>query len=145
MFRKSLIAALMVMSVPAYAQNINPSPAPTYASIRMMSVPVVAGDISDRPYRVIADVETNVRKISAFHKDASDEKVYRELWERAAKLGADAVVNAHLGESRVTAFSWGARKAKGQAIKFLTDSEIAEWRANQVMKEAPSGAIEYGQ
>lgn len=90
-----------------------------------MPVPVVAGDITDHPYRVIGRIETNVRKATIFSKDASEAKVYRELWERAQKLGANAVVHASFGDSRVTALSWGARKATGEAIKFLTAEEIA--------------------
>lgn len=118
---------LALASAPLAAQNINPTPieVPTYQSITAMKVPVIAGDITDRPYRVIGEIETGVRKASIFSKDPSPEKVYRELWERGEKMGADAVVNAKFGDPRVTALSWGSRKATGQAIKFLTDDEIA--------------------
>lgn len=116
------------LAISAHAQNIDPKPpaaTPTYASIKNMAVPVIAGDITDRPYRVIGEIETGVKKLTAFSKDPSEEKVYRELWERGKKMGADAVVNANYGDPRVTFISWGSRKAKGQAIKFLTDDEIA--------------------
>jgi hypothetical protein len=116
-----LLALLLV-------QNIDPAPVvrpPGYAEVRMMSVPVIAGDINDRPYRVVANIETNVRKMTVFEKDPSEAKVYRELWERARKVGADAVVNAKYGETLYGGWTWGRRHATGQAIKFLTDTEIA--------------------
>lgn len=124
--RTFLAIGLALATVGATAQNINPTPieVPTYQSVTAMKVPVVAGDITDRPYRVIGEIETGVRKATIFSKDPSPEKVYRELWERGQKLGADAVVNAKFGDPRVTALSWGSRKATGQAIKFLTDEEI---------------------
>jgi hypothetical protein len=40
-------------------------------------------------------------------------------------MSADAVIHAEYGESHITAMSWGAREARGVAIKFLTDAEIA--------------------
>jgi hypothetical protein len=126
---KLFVTALaLTLSVAAHAQNIDPAPptaVPTYAALVAMKVPVIAGDITDRPYRVVGEIEAGVRKATIFSKDPSEAKVYRELWERGRKLGADAVINANYGDPRVTALSWGSRKAKGQAIKFLTDAEIA--------------------
>lgn len=117
-----MLAALLVV------QNIDPTPPPPpprYAEIVRLAVPVIAGDISDRPYRVVGEIETSVRKWTMFEKDPSEARVYRELWNRAAKLGADAVVNARYGETLFGGLSWGRRKASGQAIKFLTDEEMA--------------------
>lgn len=115
-------------------QNIDPQPAvraPGYVEIRTMPVPVVAGDINDRPYRVIANIETNVRKMTVFEKDPSEARVYRELWERARKLGADAVVNAKYGETLFGGWTWGRRHATGQAIKFLTDAEMQQRKQSE--------------
>jgi hypothetical protein len=36
-----------------------------------------------------------------------------------------------MGQARVTAMSWGSRKATGQAIKFLTPGEAAPAPAGQ--------------
>lgn len=120
--------ACLAATTPAVAQNIDADLG--YAKVRQMEVPVVEGDITDRPYRVIGTVQATVRRATAFSKNPSREKVYKELWERAVKLGADAVVKANYGEAKVTAWSWGARDAEGQAVKFLTDEEIAA-RAKQ--------------
>jgi hypothetical protein len=125
----SILAALVLA-----AQNINPPPPvvpPTYVQIRQMPVPVTAMDVTDRPYRVIAEVRTNVRQASRFHPAPSEAKVYRELWERARKLGADAVVNARYGESIPGGWAYAQRKASGQAIKFLTDAEIRRFRGER--------------
>lgn len=119
-----LLAALLL-------QNIDPAPPvrqPGYAEIRAMSVPVLSGDITDRPYRVVGNIEANVRKWTVFEKDPSEAKVYRELWERARRLGADAVVNAKYSETLYGGLTWGRRHATGQAIKFLSDREIQQMR-----------------
>lgn len=83
-----------------------------------VGVPVFAYDLTDRPYTVIGEVKAGVRKATVFSKEASQEKIYKELWERAEKMGADAVINAKYGDSHVSAFSWGKTNATGTAIKF---------------------------
>jgi uncharacterized protein YbjQ (UPF0145 family) len=90
-----------------------------------VGVPVFAYDIKDRPYKVLGEVKAGVRKATVFSKEVSQAKVYRNLWERGEKLGADAVINARYGESHVSALSWGKTNATGTAIKFLTAEEIA--------------------
>ncbi|AJR26222.1 hypothetical protein H5V43_18595 [Sphingobium fuliginis] len=82
-------------------------------------VPVFPYDITDRPYQVIGEVKAGVRKATIFSKAPSQEKIYRELWERGEKLGADAVIKAQYGDAHVTALSWGSSTATGVAIKFL--------------------------
>lgn len=83
-----------------------------------VGVPVFPHDITDRPYEVVGEVTAGVRKATIFSKEASQEKIYKELWERAEKLGADAVIKASYGESHISAFSWGKTNATGTAIKF---------------------------
>ena len=83
-----------------------------------VGVPVFPHDIADRPYEVIGEVKAGVRKATIFSKEASQEKIYKELWERAEKLKADAVIKAQYGESHVTAFSWGKTNATGTAVRF---------------------------
>ena len=85
-----------------------------------VGVPVFPHDITDRPYEVIGQVKAGVRKATIFSKEASQKKIYRELWERAEKLGADAVINATYGESHISMMSWGKTNAKGTAIRFTT-------------------------
>jgi hypothetical protein len=120
-----------LIAIALMLQNIDPPPPPPlpgYAEVRAMAVPVIAGDIDDRPYRVIAEIKTDVRKWTIFEKDPSEQRVYKELWERARKVGADAVVNARYGDTLYGGLTWGRRHATGQAIKFLTDAEVAKLR-----------------
>ncbi|WP_230629567.1 heavy metal-binding domain-containing protein [Sphingomonas sp. Leaf37] len=92
---------------------------PAYVLVNeAVGVPVFAGDIADRPYRIIGEVKAGVRKATVFSKASSEAKVFRELWERAEKMGADAVINARYGNSHVTAVSWGKTNATGTAIRF---------------------------
>ena len=83
-----------------------------------VGVPVFPYDIKDRPYEVVGEVKAGVRKATVFSKSPSQAKIYRELWERAEKLGADAVINASYGDAHMTAFSWGKANATGTAIRF---------------------------
>lgn len=124
-----VIAAMLGLNVGAavLAQTPDSPPAEpmTYSQISSLHPPVTAGDITDRPYRVLGEVRASVRKATVFSRAPSQIRVYAELWERAERLGADAVVHASYGEAHITAMSWGARSATGQAVKFLTDAEIA--------------------
>lgn len=81
-------------------------------------VPVFPYDIKDRPYEVVGQVKAGVRKATAFSKSASQGKIYKELWERAEKMGADAVINANYGEAHISLMSWGKTNATGTAIRF---------------------------
>lgn len=90
----------------------------TYEVLRKLPVPVTASDIADAPYDVIGTVEAKVRKATVFSPDPSEQKVFKELWERGLKLKADAIINAKYGEAEITAFSWGMRHATGTAIRF---------------------------
>lgn len=84
-----------------------------------VGVPVFPYDLPDRPYTVLGEIKAGVRKATVFSKSPSQEKIYRELWERAEKLGADAVINAKYGDAHVTLTSWGKINATVTAIKFL--------------------------
>ncbi len=83
-----------------------------------VGVPVFPYDFPERPYDIVGEIEAGVRKATLFSKEPSQEKIYKELWERADKLGADAVINARYGDSHMTAMSWGKTNATGTAIKF---------------------------
>lgn len=91
-----------------------------------VGLPVFPYDITDRKYEVIGDIETSVRKATLFSKAPSQDKIYKELWERAEKMGADAVVKASYGDAHVTAMSWGASKARGVAVRFVPQTASAE-------------------
>ena len=113
--------ALAVVAAMAAAQPAMAKKARTYVvNNEAVGVPVFPHDITDRPYTVIGEVKAGVRKATVFSKAASQKKIYRELWERARKKGADAVINASYGDSHISAMSWGKTNAKGTAIRFTT-------------------------
>lgn len=89
-----------------------------------VGVPVFPYDITDRPYKVLGEVKAGVRKATIFSKAPDQAKIYRELWERGSKLGADAVIKAQYGDAHVTAFSWGSSSATGVAVKFLDPAPV---------------------
>jgi uncharacterized protein YbjQ (UPF0145 family) len=91
-----------------------------------VGVPVFPHDITDRPYEVVGEVKAGVRKATIFSKEASQGKIYKELWERAEKLGADAVIKAQYGESHISAMSWGKTNATGTAIRFTGPAAAAQ-------------------
>ena len=115
-----LVATMMAASSIAHAQSAGPGDknAEAIKAADLPNPPVIAGDISDRPYTVIGQITAGVRKATVFSKAASPDKIYRELWERAKKQGADAVVHASFGKSHVSAMSWGQTSATGIAVKF---------------------------
>lgn len=122
MIRLALAAILVAAPVQfAYAKE---GKAKTFVVVNEdVGVPVFAYNLTDRPYTVLGEVKAGVRKATVFSKEASQEKIYKELWERAEKLGADAVINAKYGDSHISAFSWGKTNATGTAVKFKPASE----------------------
>ncbi|MBB4860375.1 hypothetical protein HNO88_003718 [Novosphingobium chloroacetimidivorans] len=114
-FFSALAAAAACFAVSLFAA----APVPEGAVVNQdFGVPVFPYDVTDRPYTVLGEVKAGVRKATIFSKAPDQGKVYRELWERAHKLGADAVVKAQYGDPHVTAFSWGSVGATGLAVKF---------------------------
>jgi len=133
MRKMHLLFFCLVASTPAFGQpaaiptetqasNASGAPsAPISTSLEgEFGVPVFPFDITDRPYEVIGEVEAGVRKATVFSKSPSQEKIYKELWERAKKRGADAVIKAQYGNAHVTAMSWGKTNATGVAIRFIS-------------------------
>jgi uncharacterized protein YbjQ (UPF0145 family) len=114
------LAALAVLLSVGAAQPALAKKAPRNYPVmnEEMGVPVFPYDIKDRPYEVLGEVKAGVRKATVFSHEASQKKIYKELWERAEKLGADAVINATYGDSHISAFSWGKTNARGTAIRF---------------------------
>jgi hypothetical protein len=118
----AIVVGLATFATTALSQNVDHAPTATitYRDLRALTPPVTPHDISDRRYRVLGRIETTVKKSIAFEGAADDAKAYKELWERAVKLGTDAVVHAQVGKPQHPAFgAWGAREATGEAIRFL--------------------------
>lgn len=125
---KSLITSAIIAAAIIATGDAAIAKAPVKAFVvvnESVGVPVFPNDITDRPYDVVAEVKAGVRKATIFSSEASQKKIYAELWERAEKLGADAVINAKYGDSHVTAMSWGSTTATGTAIRFKAAPVVA--------------------
>jgi hypothetical protein len=85
-------------------------------------LPVYEGN-TDKPYVVVGEIKDNLRKPFAFMASPTKAKIYAEIWERARKMGADAVINARFGETQRTMFDHGRTPISGTAIKY-TDSVV---------------------
>ena len=136
----TILVAAITGGTPLLAQTPNtiPPAAPTAGVNPDAGVPVFPYDITDRPYEVIGEVKAEVRKGTIFSKEASQAKVYEELWERGRKLNADAVIKASYGDARVTLMSWGSIKATGTAIRFKQAEPAPAAIAPAPAEQAPS-------
>src|SRR5262249_14751389 len=81
-------------------------------------VVVTEGDIADRPYVSLGDITVDVHKSSVYYPNPTRAHVNRKLQEKAAALGADAVIFVRYGEVGVTLLSMGSLEGKGRAIRF---------------------------
>lgn len=75
-------------------------------------------DILDRKYTSLGDISVTVRKVSLFDSDPTPEKVKKALQERAADMGADAVVLVRYGTVGIGLMSWGQMDGNGRAVVF---------------------------
>lgn len=76
------------------------------------------GDIGNRKHVSLGDITVTVNKTTVFHADPTREHVNEKLKEKAAALGADAVIFVRYGGGGVGLLSWGSLEGKGRAIKF---------------------------
>lgn len=116
---KLFFLVALSIATPAAAQDMTPRANEPVATILAKQQPVTAGDIVDRPYRVLGPVRATVRKTTIFDKRISEAKVYKELWKRAQRMGADAVIFADYAAPETELGKVGAREASGRAIKFV--------------------------
>lgn len=76
-------------------------------------------DVVDRRYASLGDISVTVNKTTIFHPEPTRELVNDKLREKAAELGADAVILVRYGNGGVSLMSWGSLEGKGRAIKFV--------------------------
>ena len=81
-------------------------------------IQVLEGDVADRPYKSLGDISVTVNKVSVFNADPTREMVNQRMRTEAAKLGADAVIQARYGTTGISALSWGSLDGKGRAIAY---------------------------
>lgn len=89
--------------------------------VKPEDVELFEGDVKDRKYTVLAELNAVVRKTTIFNADPTREMVAEKLKEEAATLGADAVIQVRYGSVGVSMLSWGALEGKGRAIKYVEE------------------------
>ena len=82
-------------------------------------VKVYETDVAGRRYQSLGDLNVTVNKTTLFHPNPTRELVEAKLREKAAELGADAVIFATYGNVGVSFMSWGSMDGRGRAIRFL--------------------------
>ena len=87
------------------------------AERKTIDVPVYEGGVR-RSYIVIGQIKDNLRKHFAFQPAPTKAEIFAEIWERAEKMGADAVIDARFGPTKATLFDHGRTPISGTAIKF---------------------------
>lgn len=93
----------------------------TYAPTQPHSILITKEDITDRKYEVIGDITATVNKTTLFHPCPTEHSVNQKLKEKAAEIGADAVMLVRYGEVGVSFWSYGSLEGKGRAIKFISE------------------------
>ena len=82
-------------------------------------VTITDTDVVDRKFESLGDISVTVNKTTAFHPNPTQELVNDKLREKAAEMGADAVVLVRYGSVGISLMSWGSLEGKGRAIKFV--------------------------
>ncbi len=93
-------------------------PITAQAPTRAADVLITDNDLVDRKYVLVGDVTVSVNKTTIFNANPTKEMVNEKLKEKAAELGADAVILVRYGDGGVSFFSWGSLEGKGRAVKF---------------------------
>lgn len=82
-------------------------------------VRITDGDIVDLKYEPVGDITVSVNKTTLFHPNPTPALVNAKLQEKAAELGADAVILVRYGDGGVSLFSWGSLEGKGRAVRYI--------------------------
>lgn len=83
------------------------------------NVTITDGDIVDKTYVSLGDVTVNVNKTTVFHPNPTPALVNEKLKEKAAELGADAVIFVRYGSGGISMMSWGSLEGKGRAVRYV--------------------------
>lgn len=79
---------------------------------------VTERDITDKRYDVLGDIDLSVNKTTILNQDPTKQSIDAALRERAAALGADAVILVRYGTVGISFWSWGTLDGKGRAVAF---------------------------
>ena len=120
---RALVAASALMMLGGCADgwstsNVARTAEPRRDARSATEVEIFEGDVTDRSYKSLGDVEVTVNKTTIFNADPTREMVNQRLRNEAAKLGADAVIQVRYGTVGIGLMSWGSLDGKGRAIVY---------------------------
>jgi|TARA_B100001964_G_scaffold99678_1_gene111295 uncharacterized protein YbjQ (UPF0145 family) len=101
--------------------SIDGVPQKSYEATKQENITITSLDITNREYEVIGDISVSVNKTTVFNADPTREQINSKLKEKAASLGADAVILVRYGKGGIGLMTWGHLEGKGRAIKFIPD------------------------
>ena len=114
-----LVLVLMLAAMTgcaAYRTNSDVEFDSTSVETAPTDVLILEGKPEDDNYTVIGPIEAVVKKLTAFHKNPTQEQVDIVLTEKATQMGANAVMDVEYKHG-VGFATWGYMKATGTAIK----------------------------
>lgn len=116
----SLVALLLGCATwsTSAVEPTNPPALGTRTPTLPAQVIITTDDLPDRPYTSLGDITVHVHKSSVYYPNPTKAQVNRQLQEKAAALGADAVIWVRYGEVGATWLSWASLEGKGRAVRF---------------------------
>jgi len=79
---------------------------------------IITSDDIKQKYIVMGKIEVTVNKTTAFHPDPTKELIDLALQEKAAAIGADAVIEVIYHGPRISFASWGTMEGVGTAVQY---------------------------
>ena len=121
-----IVGFLLLLSLQACGtysvSSFNEAPNAPSVSAKVHRTPeqifITQNDILSRGYTSLGDISVTVRKVTIFDDDPTPDTVNKALKEKAAEMGADAVVLVRYGTVGMSLVSWGELDGKGRAIVF---------------------------
>ena len=82
---------------------------------------VISENNINKDYKIMGKIEVVVNKTTAFHPDPTKEIVNNVLKEKAASIGANAVIDVSYVGPRISFASWGTMEAEGIAVLYINE------------------------
>lgn len=139
---KAIVLLVMVISLAitsgcaTYRTSSNIAADSTTAISADTRVIISEGSLPDLKYKIIGPIEVSVKKLTIFHKDPTRKQANDALIEKAAVIGADAVINVTY-KSGVGFTTWGYIDASGTGVKLAENQDVSSGEY-KLSKRSPS-------
>ena len=124
--RALLLVAAALLSLTGCANRVSVSMVPAghrdpgaAAPVSPGDVVITADDVTNRPYRSLGDISVSLSKWTVFSPDPTRDELNEALREKAARVGADAVILVRYGAVGITPWTYGQLNGVGRAISFV--------------------------